>query len=699
MEAPHKTMASCKFVLKPCSNLCYRSLISITALIFISLFSGCSNTPYQEEDVTKPTLYAALLEDPRTLDPTSASDTISSMVIDSIYPSFFQYHYLKRSPLELDLSLGESMPKIVVLPVEFTEKAEDKLGDKITTHAGKTSTGMGEKWTFHIKKGLRFQNDPCFPGGKGREITADDFVFTFKRLADPTAKYSNLETMESLIPGFWQFNIENQKRLEAGKKVDYSLPISGVQRDPNDPYAFSVTIRRKFPQLKYHMARHQTSPLPHEAIEKYGSKFARHPVGCGSFYLEEYLPKSRIVLRANPNRMREIYPSEGAPGDREKGLLADSGRLLPLVERVQFNIMPESITSWNYFLQGYLDVAFVNQSNYEQAMGIGGAGKLTEEMAHKGIEMTHAPNMNIIQYGFNMEDKQVGGYSDKNRKLRQAISLSIDSQAYIDLNALGIGIPAQSMLPPQIPGYDEDYRNEFRQANLEKAKALLAEAGYADGIDPATGKKFVLIWENSNTSPLTRQATALIKKQVEMLGISVDTRSVPFSKLLEDVRKGDFQFCDMHWTADYPDPENFYFMLKGKNKGGENKSRYDNPEFNRLYEQFETKENGSERDQIMRKMRALTAADCPQIYIYHVENLVLTQAWIKNFKPHPISQDVFKYRRVEGALRSKLRVAWNRPVYWPVGIAIGVIALFNLPAIGVIRSRRDRRIRRMKEGT
>ena len=676
-----------------------RTLVSAIALIFLSILAGCDNTPYLEENPATPTLYTTLGEDPRTLDPTSASDSVSSAVIDSIYPSFFQYDYLKRTPLQLNLALGESLPVVESLPVEYTEMVEEKIGGKSVMRAGKTETKEGEKWTFHIKKGLRFQNDPCFPGGIGREITADDFIYTFKRLGDPTAKYGNIQTMEDLIPGFWQFNVENQKRLDAGKKVDYSLPIAGVQRDPNDPYAFSLTIRHKFPQLKYYLARHETSPLPREAVEKYGPEFARHPVGCGAFYMEEYLPKSRIVLRANPNRMKETYPSEGSPGDREKGLLEDSGKLLPLVERVQFNIIRESITSWNFFLQGFLDFSVISQSNYEQALGAGGAGNLTEEMMKKGIAMTHSPRMNIIQYGFNMEDKQVGGYSEKNRKFRQAISLAIDSQQYIDLNALGVGIPAQTMLPPQIPGYDDGYRNEFRRPDLARAKQLLAEAGYPDGIDPATGNKFVLIWENSNTTPASRQATALVKKQIEMLGISVDTRAVPFSKLLDDVRRGDFQFCDMHWTADYPDPENFYFLLYGNNKGGANSSRYDNPEFNALFEKFQIMSDGLERETLVRKMREIVTNDCPQIYIFHAEDLVLTQSWIKNYKPHPISNDVVKYRRVDGALRKRLRAEWNRPVYWPVGVALGIFALLNLPAIGVIRSRKGRKIRRTKEGT
>ncbi len=693
-------MASWNTVLSKTVRNCKKTYCLGVATVSLLLLSGCSNNPYPEENVEKPTLQVALLDDPKTMDPTTAGDSVSSNVIDVIFPSFYKYHYLKRKPLVLELGLGAEPPKRTDEPVVFTEAPKQAKPDGPKEPILPPATTDGEKWTFRIRKGLRFQDDPCFPGGKGREITADDFIFSLKRQADPRVEGGLSEILADLVPGFRQFSETNRQKLKSEGKVDYGVPITGIERDPSDPYSFSITFRHKYPQIEYQMARHFTSPLPHEAIEKYGAEFARHPVGCGAFYLEEYRPRSRIVLRANPNRMPEYYPSEGSPGDEELGLLEDKGKLLPLVERVQFNIIRESITAWNFFLQGYLDSSAVTQTNFEQAIGASGAGKLSEEMSRKGIKMTHSPRMNILQLGFNMTDKQVGGYGEKNRKLRQAIALSVDSQEFIDLAALGVGTPAQTMLPPAVVGYDPNYRNPYRQPNLEKAKALLSEAGYPNGNDPETGKKFVLVWENANVTPSARQMTGIIKKQIERLGISVDTRSVPFSVITTHIRQGLFQFTDMHWTADYPDSENFYFLLNGPDvRPGQNGTAYNNPEFNRLFAMLRPMREGPERRAILTKLRDIAVEDCPQVYLSHAEDLILMQAWTKNYKPHPVSNEVYKYRRVDGSLRKKLRESWNQPLYWPILVAIGLFALINIPTLGVIRKRSSRKIRRIKEET
>ncbi len=693
-------MASWNHVLSKTESRCKKTYCLGIAAISFFLLSGCTNNPYPEEELDKPTLQVALLDDPKTMDPTTAGDSVSSNVIDVIFPSFYKYHYLKRKPLVLELGLGAELPKRTDATVVFSELPKLGAKDAPETASSNPKTSKGEKWTFRIKKGLRFQDDPCFPGGKGREITADDFIFSLKRQGDPRIEGGLSETFADLVPGFRQFSKTNQQRLKSGGKVDYGVPISGLERDPVDPYSFSITFRHKYPQIEFQMARHYTSPLPHEAIEKYGAEFARHPVGCGAFYLEEYRPRSRIVLRANPNRMKEYYPFEGSPGDEELGLLEDRGKLLPFVERVQFNIIRESITAWNFFLQGYLDSSAVTQTNFEQAIGASGAGKLSEEMSGKGIKMTHSPRMNILQLGFNMTDNQVGGYTEKHRKLRQAITLSVDSQEFIDLAALGVGTPAQTMLPPSVVGYDPSYRNPYRQPNLEKAKALLSEAGYPNGIDSETGKKFVLVWENANVTPSARQMTAIIKKQIERLGISVDTRSVPFSVITTHIRQGLFQFTDMHWTADYPDSENFYFLLNGPDmRPGQNGTAYDNPEYNRLFALLQPMPEGEERQKILKKLRDIAVEDCPQVYLSHAEDLILMQTWTKNYKPHPVSNEVYKYRRVDGSLRKKLRESWNQPLYWPVLVAIGLFALINIPTLGVIRKRSSRKIRRIKEET
>ena len=145
------------------------------------------------------------------------------------------------------------------------------------------------------------------------------------------------------------------------------FPFAVWKRIP-DPYTFHITLSQPYPQLRYLMAMHFTTPLAHEAVERYGKDLARHPVGSGAFVLAEYTPKGRIVLVKNPNFRADYYPSEGAPGDHEAGLLKAVGQRLPLVEKIQINIVRESITNWNLFLQGYQDFAGVSQENFQQVL-------------------------------------------------------------------------------------------------------------------------------------------------------------------------------------------------------------------------------------------------------------------------------------------------------------------------------------------
>lgn len=651
----------------------------IASALLILALSGCSNNPYPAGETARPVLYRVLGVDPKTMDPSVAYDLDEGAVIDNIYPDYFQYHYLKRDPFVLELGLGAEEPKRESIPVTFTQN-------------GKPVTKTGERWTFKIKQGLRFQDDPCFPGGKGREITAADFVYSFHRMADPAINCPILSYFDDKILGMKAYEDH-----VSSKKGDYGFPIEGLQVDPKDPYTFTITMNQPYPQLRYLMAMHFTSPLPHEAVEKYKEEFARHPVGCGPYKMEEYIRKQRIVLVKNPNYREEYYPSEGAPGDREKGLLKDAGKRLPLVEKIQFNIISEGTTVWNLFLQGYQDASGVSSQNYNQV--VSKAGALSDEMKRKGIQLRKDPNVMISYYCFNMTDPVVGGYTPEHRKLRQAISLAIDSQEEIDLFSQGLGIPAQYLIPPGVFGYDPNYRNPYRQTSVEKAKQLLAEAGYPDGIDAKTHQRLTLYYDNAPIDATGRQLTALLIKNVEAIGIHVESRVTRPNVWQDKVDKGDFQFIGYGWYADYPDPENFVFLLYGPNKRpGPNATAYNNPEYNRLFEQMRVMNDGPEREAIIRKLRDISVEDCPWIFRSHDESMSLFQPWLGNVKPHPIALDGAKYLSIDGEMRDRLQREWNRPNYLPGVLFVLLAVLSSIPAARVVNQRRNRYVRRNQGG-
>jgi ABC-type transport system substrate-binding protein len=475
---------------------------------------------------------------------------------------------------------------------------------------------------------------------------------------------------------------------------------------------FRIVLNQPYPQLRYLMAMHFTSPLAHEAVEKYADenlpasapdigKLSVHPVGCGAFQLTAYEKRSYLILKANPNYRVETYPAEGAPGDREAGMLEDAGKRLPLATEIRFNIVRESITSFNEFLQGYEDLAGVTQQNYQKVMAQ--PGQLSPEMKARGYGLHRDKAVDVYYFCFNMDDPTFGGTSEKNRKLRQAISLSLDSNEMIDLLYQGLGVPAQFVIAPGLFGYDPSYTNPYRQfdPSLTKAKQLLEEAGYPGGIEPRTGRRLTIVWDNYDTTPLGKQEVGIVTRRINQLGLNVDSRTTQYPQFQDKVEKGHFQFMNFGWVADYPDPENFVFLLYGPNgsakTAGPNYANYNNPEYNRLFEQMRVMDDGPGRLAIIRKMRDILQEDCPWICTLHSETFALTQPWLHNYKPHPVALDGAKYWRVDGAQRARLQAEWNRPIYWPIVAAIVLTAAAILPAANVVSARIRRRVRRNPE--
>ncbi len=648
----------------------------LAAVLMLALLTGCNNNPYPPGESANNVLYTTLSDDPKSLDPSVSYTVDEARITDLVYPSFFRYHYLKTDPFVLELNLGAKEP--VRAPYTFTAKD------------GKTT--KGEQYTFTLKKGIRFADDPCFAGGKGREVTAADIVYAYKRMCDPS--------VECPVASFFEDKVVGWKDYVAGfakdKKANYDQDLPGVQVDKNDPYTLHVYLSQPYPQLRFLMAMHFTTPIAREAVEKYGSEFAlHHLVGCGPYQMTEYKTKQRIVLKANPNRLPEFYPAEGAPGDAEAGLLKDAGKQLPLTDTIIFSIISQGVTGWNLFQQGYLDAAGVGNTNYQQV--ITKAGTLSPEMKTRGVRLNRAVQTNIYYLAFNMNDPVLGGLTPAKRKLRQAISLAIDAQAFVDLFDQGNGKVAQWIVPPGVFGYDPDYKNPYRQYDpgLARAKQLLAEAGYPDGVDPKTGDKLTINYDNAATTPASRQLVGLVIKQIEQLGIKVESRSTRYNVFQDKLNKGNYQFFYYGWFADYPDPENFVFLLYGPNKRpGPNASGYANPEYDKLFARMQTLDDGPERLALIKKLRDISVEDCPWIYVNHTESLSLYYDWMTNVKSHPIANDYLKYRRIDVAKRAQLQRAWNQPNYFPLVGLVGLLVAGSLPALSVVRQRQNRRVRR-----
>jgi ABC-type transport system substrate-binding protein len=370
---------------------------------------------------------------------------------------------------------------------------------------------------------------------------------------------------------------------------------------------------------------------------------------------------------------------------------------MPFIDRIVFSLEKEDIPYWNKFLQGYYDASGISSDSFDQAISIGTGGEvsLTPAMQEKGIELNTAVSTSIFYTGFNMEDPVVGGYSERARKLRLAISIAIDFEEYISIFLNGRGIAAQGMIPPGIFGYvegDAGVNTEVyditpdgpRRKPVAQARRLLAEAGYPEGRDIETGRPLVLYFDTAATGPDAKARLDWLVKQFAKLNLQLVIRGTDYNRFQDKMLKGTAQIFQWGWNADYPDPENFLFLLYGPNskvgKNGENAANYTNPEFDRLFDQVKNMDNTPERAALITAMQDIARHDAPWVWGFFPKQFSLHHAWYRNAKPNLMANNALKYRRIDPALRARLQAEWNRPVLWPLYALAALLLVVVLPA-------------------
>lgn len=713
----------------------------LCALLVAVALGGCGKTPwndpYPAADARANVLYAAFSERPKHLDPARAYSANEYEFIAQIYEPPLQYQYLDR-PYRLVPLSAAAMPEVTYLDAHGRALAPGAPARRIAYTV----------YRIRIRRGIRYQPHPCFargPDGRPlyldlkpgalagirtlsgfrhtgtRELTAADFVYEIKRLADPRLHSPIFGLMSGYIVGLkgLERRLAKVRRDDPHGYIDLSrYPLAGAR--VTGRYTYEITIRGKYPQFRYWLAMPFFAPVPPEADRFYAQPgMARrnitldwYPVGTGPYMLTENNPNRRMVLSRNPNFHPETYPRHGAPGDAAQGLLKDAGRRLPFVDRVVFSLEKESIPYWNKFLQGYYDMSGISSDSFDQAvqMGAQGQARLTPAMRAKGIRLRTSVVPAIYYMGFNMLDPVVGGYDARARALRRAISIAVDEEEYIAIFRNGRGIPAQGPIPPGIFGYRsgragiDPYVYDWvdghaRRKPIAAARALLARAGYPGGVDRRTGEPLTLYLDVASSSGPDQQALLdWYRKQFEKLGVQLVVRSTFYNRFQDKMRKGTEQIFLWGWNADYPDPENFLFLLYGPNgkvrHGGENAANYDNPEFDRLFDRMKDMADGPERLAIIDRMVAIADRDAPWVWGFYPKEFRLYQAWDHNVKPNPMANNSLKYLRIDPDLRARLRARWNRPVLWPLLAMAGLGLLFIAPAVITYRRKEHRPPRR-----
>ena len=706
-------------------------LLAIVLFFTTACDKGAINSPYPEASSDEEILYAAFSLRPKHLDPARSYSANEVIITGQVYEPPYQYHYLKR-PYQLEPLAAESMPDVVYLDKDNhpVKETDDDIAYSI--------------YTIPIKQNIYYQPHPAFARDENgvwlyhnltdeelsdiedladfeqtdtRKLLADDFVYQIKRLAHPEIHSPILGVMSEHIVGLKDYAQKLRNLRKKGDVVDLRQhDISGVNIVDN--YHYQIKVYGKYPQLDYWLAMPFFAPIPWEAEQFYSQPglinknitLDWYPVGTGPFYMTENDPNRRMVLTKNPHFHGERYPTEGEETDRQNGLLNDAGKSLPLTDKIVFTLEKESTSYWGKFMQGYYDVSGISSDSFEQAVNVSASGEfgLSDVMKEKGIKLETAIAATSFYTGFNMLDPVVGGYTERARKLRQAISIAIDQEEYISIFANGRGIPAQGPIPPGIFGYSEGksginthiYKWEKGQAvrkSLDAAKQLLAEAGYPNGRNEKTGEPLVIYLDTTASGPDSKADLDWIRKQFKKLKIQLVIRSSDYNRFQDKIRRGRTQLFQWGWNADYPDPENFLFLLYGPNGraefGGENTANYHNKEFDMLFEQMRTMSNSPERRSIINRMVEIARKDAPWIWGFHPKQFSLYHQWNHNVKPNLMANNTLKYRRIDASLREKLQSEWNQPILWPLGVVLIVIMLLVLPALLIYRAKKHKKHR------
>ncbi len=546
---------------------------------------------------------AALRSKIRGLDPQDIGDTTSSSVAGQIFETLYTYAYLER-PYRLVPQLAEGMPEI---------------------------SADGRKYTIRIRPGVLFADDPAFPGGKGRGLAAEDFILAWKRMADLNNRSTNYS---AIFAGYIEGLDEFREYTGGVKEVDYGRPVAGLQAP--DPHTLEITLTRPHNFLLYWLAHLPTAPVAREVLERYGRDLVNHPVGTGPFRLVGNFRSNSFTMARNENFRRENYPDRAAPALAERGLLADAGRRIPFLDRIEWTIIEESQPYWLAFLDGKIDSAGIPKDSFDRVITT--ARELSPALAARGIRLIKAEDPSIFYYGFNMDDPVVGA----NRPLRQAMSLAFDRETYIETFLNGRGRVPAGPIPPMIPGFRPEKVNPYTRYDPERARALLKKAEEIAG-----GPLPILKLAIPGTDTESRQQGEFFRIQMRRLGLEVEADYMTWPKFQDAAKTRSHQVFALGWVADYPDAQNFLLLFYGPHRSpGPNTSNYSNPEFDALYEEAIAIPDPEKRIPLYHEMEDIVIEDCPWLLTTYRVVYALYHDRLGNYHPHDFLSGTMKFQKV-----------------------------------------------------
>jgi ABC-type transport system substrate-binding protein len=558
-------------------------------------------------------------------DPAQITDLYSRIVTAHIFDGLYRYDYLAR-PFKIEPNTAAGMPEV---------------------------SPDYRVYTVRVQPGIYFADDPAFKGRK-RELTAEDYVYSLKRVFDPRWKSPTYASLAELrIVGMAALR---DAVLKTKTPFDYDAVVPGLRT--LDRY----TIRFEFETPQPRFIQTITSgdlygAVAREVVEAYGDKMMEKPVGTGPFRLVEWRRSSQIVLERNPNYREVIYDAEPNADDAEGQALAKrfAGKRLPIIDRVEISVVEEQQPRWLSFLNAQHDLLYGLPAEFVN-LAIPN-GNLAPNLAKQGIQKLRVPGSDVAITVFNMDDPVVGGYTPERIALRRAIGLAINVEQEIRLIFRGQAVRAQAGIAPLTYGFNPEFVSENGEYSPAKAKALLDLFGFVDRDgdgwrDQPDGSPLTLAF-NTQPDQLSRQRDELRRKDMAAVGIRTSFRTAKWPENLKSARAGKFMVWGVAYSSAAPDGQPALYRGYSGHVGGQNLSRFRNAEFDRIFEKMSNMPDGPERLALFHDAKRIMLVYAPFKSLLHRILTDLAHPWVTGFRRAPYWLEWWQYVDVDMAAREK----------------------------------------------
>ncbi|MBB3117392.1 ABC transporter substrate-binding protein [Pseudoduganella violacea] len=597
-------------------KILWKTGLAAASLILFAAHAAPSATAAQANGAPK-VLHAFLSTGETGLDPAVASDVASLTLLENLFDPMLRYDYLAR-PVKLQPNTLRAMPEV---------------------------DAAGLTYTFHLQPGIHFTPDAAFKD-QPREVTAQDYVYSLKRLYDPALKSP------------WVFLFEDKIVGDEALRRDFSYDshIPGLQA--LDKYTLRIRLKAPDASFLFYLALPASGVVAREVAEAYGSQVGNHPVGSGPFLIGEWKRSDKITLLANPGFRPTVFHASPDADPASRAVAAGlEGKRLPLLDKIEVKIMEEYQSRVLGFLNGEFDfIEQVPESLRDMVLDPNVSQPvLKPELARRGMQLMPFPVLQTYYMWMNMDDPVIGGYGKAQVALRRAIALGYNSGEDIALLKKGLALPAQTPLPPNVLGYDPTYRSPVSY-NPVLARALLDRFGYRKGKDGfrsrPDGSPLTLVM-HTEPSMVGRLRDELWRKNLNAIGLRVEFKSDKKTEIIKASRLGKVMMFETNWVADFPDGDNFYQLLYGPNSGRANYANFKLPDYDRRYEQARQLGDTPQRRVLYRELAQLIHAYNPWVLLTHPISADIRQPWLKNYMRHPVEFSNWRYLDLDPQQRSE----------------------------------------------